>query len=227
MQVASHGRGHIVCEQIGWTFPATDHNSTRWWSHVDSTEVDKTSKESVPVEQEQPLRAAEPDQVVLRGKTQRQRGILEFTHLLLGSWYTACVYGEVADDLHRRRRQDPDLENASVDRADIAAVTGPNEVTKYRVQVGCDRLDEWRFGECNFKSQNGRTERTLQNIVDQSRRFKTIPRNTPRYSHDGLGHCESSIKEVEKQKSTATDVQHGRLHNAQSKLRNKRHSSSW
>ena len=45
----------------------------------------------------------------------------------------------------------------------------------------------------------GQTERTLQNTVDHTRRFKTNPRNTPKYSHYGLGHWESSIKEVEKQ----------------------------
>ena len=28
---------------------------------------------------------------------------------------------------------------------------------------------------------------------------KTIPRNTPRYSHGSLGHCEAAIKELEKQ----------------------------
>ena len=33
----------------------------------------------------------------------------------------------------------------------------------------------------------------------KTRRVKTIPRNTTRYSHDSLRHCESSIKEVEKQ----------------------------
>ena len=116
----------------------------------------------------------------------QQGGIFEFTHLLLVSWYKACVYGEVADDL-RRRRQDPDLENASVDRTDIAAMTGPKEVTEDRVRVSDDRLDEWRLGACSLKCQNETTERTLQNTVDQTRRLKTIPRNTPRYSHDGLG----------------------------------------
>ena len=38
----------------------------------------------------------------------------------------------------------------------------------------------------------------LQNTVDQTRQVKTIPRNSPRHSYDGLGHCESSIKEAEK-----------------------------
>ena len=105
--------------------------------------------------------------------------------------------GEAADDLHRRR-QNPDLENASVDRTDIAAMTGPNEVTEYRVRFGCDRLDEWRFDACSLKCQNETTELALQNTFDLARRVKSIPRNTPRYSHDSLGHCESSIKEVEK-----------------------------
>ena len=47
---------------------------------TDSTEVDKTSKEFVPVEQGQLLRAAEPDQCGLKVKTQRQRDTVEFTH---------------------------------------------------------------------------------------------------------------------------------------------------
>ena len=100
----------------------------------DATEVGKTTKKSVSVEQGQPLRAAQPDQCVLKVKakpilempTQRQRGILEVTHLLPGSWYTACVYGEAADDPHRRR-EDSELEDASFDHADIAA-EGQQEV---------------------------------------------------------------------------------------------------
>ena len=84
---------------------------------TDFTEVQKTLKESVSVEQGQLLRAAEPDQSVLKVKTQRQRDTVEFTHSLLG------VNGEGADDLHRRR-QDSNLEDASSDRTDIAAETG-------------------------------------------------------------------------------------------------------
>ena len=38
----------------------------------------------------------------------------------------------------------------------------------------------------------------LQNTVGQTRQVKTIPRNSPRHSYDGLGHCESSIKEAQK-----------------------------
>ena len=60
------------------------------------------------VEQGQLLQAAEPDQCVLKVKTQRQGDIVEFTHSLLG------VNGKAADDLHRRRR-DSDLEDASSD----------------------------------------------------------------------------------------------------------------
>ena len=67
----------------------------------------------MPVEQGQLLRAAEPDQRVLKVKTQRQRDTVEFTHSLLG------VIGEAAADLHRRR-QGSDLEDASFDRTDIA-----------------------------------------------------------------------------------------------------------
>ena len=40
---------------------------------------------------------------------------------------------------------------------------------------------------------------TTELTLDQTRRFKTIPRNAPRYSHDGLGHWESPVKEAEKQ----------------------------
>ena len=32
--LASHGRGQFVCEQVGWSFPFTDHNSAREWSYV-------------------------------------------------------------------------------------------------------------------------------------------------------------------------------------------------
>ena len=81
----------------------------------------------------------------------------------------------------------------------VAALEDPKDVTEYVVRVGCDRLDEWRFGVCSLKCQNETAEITLQNTVDQTRRVKTIPRNTPRYSNVSSGHCESSIKEVEKQ----------------------------
>ena len=90
--------------------------------------------------------------VYLKVKTQRQRDTLEFTHS------RRHVYGKAADDLNRRR-QHSDLEDASVDRTDIAAeagmdkvlvnhnngavaVTGPKEVTEYTVRVGCEKLDK-------------------------------------------------------------------------------------
>ena len=183
---------------------------------TDSTEVYKTAKEFVSVEQGQQLGAAEPDQCVLNVKTQRQRDTVEFTHSLLSSWCAACVFGKAADDLHRRR-QDSDLEDASSDRTDIAAetgiekvlmnhdhgsvtaMTGPNEVTVYTVRVDCERLDEWRSGVCSLKCQNETAEITSLNTIVTTRRVKTIPRNTTRYSHDSLGHCESSITEVERQ----------------------------
>ena len=79
------------------------------------------------------------------------------------------------------------------------AVTGPKEVTEHTVRVGHDRLDERRFGVCSLKCQNEPGESTLQNAVDQTRRVKAILRSILRYSRDSLGHCESSIKEVEKQ----------------------------
>ena len=68
------------------------------------------------------------------------------------------------------------------------AMTGPNEVTVYTVRVGC----------VQSQVSNETAEITLLNTVDTTRPVKTIPRNTTRYSHDSLGHCESSIKEVEK-----------------------------
>ena len=94
-------------------------------------------------------------------------------------------YGKDADDLHRRQ-QDPDLEDASLDRIEIAAearmdkvlvihnngavaVTGPKDVTEYTVRVGRDTLDEWRFGVYRIECQNERGESTLQNTVDQTR----------------------------------------------------------
>ena len=44
----------------------------------------------------------------------------------------------------------------------------------------CDRLDEWRFGECRLKGQHGTAEITLLNTVDRMRQVKTIPRDTLR-----------------------------------------------
>ena len=170
----------------------------------DATEVGKTLKESVSVGQGQLLRAAKPDHCVLKVKakpipempTQRQRGVLELTHLSPVFRYSACVYGEAADDPHRRR-QVSELEDASCDRADIAAgsgrankrlrfkvlvkhsnrsvaaLAGPTDVTEFMVRVVCDRLDTWRFGVCSLKCQNETAEITLQNAVDRTRRVKT------------------------------------------------------
>ena len=52
---------------------------------------------------------------------------------------------------------------------------------------------------CVLKCHNEPAEIALQSAVVRIRQFKTIPRNTPGYSHDSLGHCESAIKEVEKE----------------------------
>ena len=84
----------ITTVQEGGTTSSTDVAEPA----TDSTEVDKTPKESVSVEQGQLLRAAEPDQCVLKVKTQRQRDAVEFTHTLLG------VNGKAADNPHRRRQ---------------------------------------------------------------------------------------------------------------------------
>ena len=123
------------------------------------------------------------------------------------------MYGEAADDLHRRR-QDSDLEDASYDRTDIAAEAGmdkvlvnhkhesvaamtrPNEVTEYMVAIG------WMSGDlvCAVSSVKMRQQRshcrTLLTGRDKSRQFHETHHGM---SHDSLGHCESAIKEVEKQ----------------------------
>ena len=74
------------------------------------------------------------------------------------------------------------------------AMTGPKEITEHTVRVRCERLDEWRSGVCCLKCQNETAEITLLNTVDTTRQVKKIPRNDTRYSHDSLGHCESSFK---------------------------------
>ena len=124
-KLASHGRGQVVCEQVGSSFPFIDHNKQASSSTdvaepaTDSTEVDKTSKESVSAEQGQLLRAAEPDQCVLKVKTQRQRDTVEFTHSLLG------VNGKAAEDPRRRQdARDSGLDVASLDHCDISAEVG-------------------------------------------------------------------------------------------------------
>ena len=128
-----------------------------------------------------------------------------------------CCDGKAADDPHPRRQdaRDSGLDVASCNHCDIsaevrifnkklkfkvlvshrsgavAALEDPKDVAEHTVRVGCDRLNEWRSGVCSLKGPNETAEITLLNTVDTSR--------TPRYSHDSLGHFESSIKEVEKQ----------------------------
>ena len=132
------------------------------------------------------------------------------------------MHGKAADDPHRRRQDSGDsgLDVASFDHADIAAepnkklkfkvlvshssgsvaaMEGPKDVTKYMVRFVCDMLETWGFGVCILKCQNEPAEIALQNAVVRTRQVKTIPTNTPKYSHGSLGHCESAIKEVEKQ----------------------------
>ena len=179
----------------------------------DPAEVGKTSKESVSIEQGQPLRAAEPDQCALKVRakpipetpTQRQRDIHELTHLPPVSWCPACVYRKAADGLHRRRQDTGEsaLNVASFDHAvshssgSVAAVEGPKDVTEYMARFVCDMLETWGFGVCILKCQNEPAEIALQNAVVRTRQVKTIPRNTTRYSHGSLGHCESAIKDGE------------------------------
>ena len=104
------------------------------------------------------------------------------------------MYGKAADDIHRRRR-DSDLEDGLFERTDMAAVTEPKDTTEYMARVSCGKLDEWRYGVCSLMFQNETAATTLHDTDDTTRRAKTIPRNTTRYSHDSWGHCE----EVEKQ----------------------------
>ena len=52
---------------------------------------------------------------------------------------------------------------------------------------------------CVVLNCQNETAEILQNAVDRTRRAKTILRKTIRSSHDSAGHCESAIKEVEKQ----------------------------
>ena len=145
------------------------------------------------------------------------------------------VNGEAADDLYRRRR-DSDLEDASSDRTDIAAETGmdkvlvnhnngavavtrPNEVTEHMVRIGCERFEMWILGVCSLKCQNETAEITLLNTVDQTRRVKTIPRDTTRYSRTNRLVYSFPTRGEQTTNATATDKLHGRLHNAQSTLR--------
>ena len=207
----------------------------------------------------------------------RQRDIHELTHLPPVPWCPACVSGQAADDPHRRRQdaRDSGLDVASFDHCDIslevgmfnkkfkfkvlvshrsgavAALEGPKDVTEHMVRFVCDMLETWGFGVCVLKCENEPAEMALQNAVVRTRQFKTIPGHTPRYSQGSLGHCESAIKEVEKQiretlfqmcadyncnsdKLLAEwpifpgwfDMLRGRSHGMRSKLRDKRHFSS-
>ena len=112
----------------------------------DPAEVGKTSKESVSIEQGQPLRAAEPDQCASKVSakpipetpTQRQRDIHELTHFPPFSWCAAYVYGKAADDPHRRQQdaRESGLDVVSFDHADISAEVGmANKKLKVKVLV--------------------------------------------------------------------------------------------
>ena len=81
----------------------------------------------------------------------------------------------------------------------VGALEGPKDVTEHMVRFVCDVLEMGFWCVCVFKCQNDPAEIALQNAVVRTRQFKTIPRNTPRYSHGCLGHCESAIKKVETQ----------------------------
>ena len=101
---------------------------------LDTTEADEMSKESVYIEQRQPLRSIEFDEWTLKERaksihetsTQRQQDIHELTHLLPGPWCSVCMSGEVADDHHWKRQdaKDSGLEVASFAHCDILAEVG-------------------------------------------------------------------------------------------------------
>ena len=83
-----------------------------------------------------------------------------------------CVYGEAADDPHRRQ-QESELQDKSFDhsgiaaetgmtnktlkvevlvnhnKGSVAAVSGPKDVTEHMVRVVCDRLETRKFGVCS------------------------------------------------------------------------------
>ena len=80
----------------------------------------------------------------------------------------------------------------------VAALEGPKDVTEHMIRFVSDMLETWCL-VCVLKCQNEPAEIALQNAPVRTRQFKTISRNMPRYSHGSLGHCESAIKEVEKQ----------------------------
>ena len=99
-----------------------------------TAEADRTSEESVPIEQGQPLRVVE--QPSPETPTQRQRDIHELTHLPPVLWCPACVSGKAADDPHRRRQDEKDsgLVVASFDHCDISAEVGMfNKKLKFKV----------------------------------------------------------------------------------------------
>ena len=78
----------------------------------------------------------------------------------------------------------------------VAALEGPQDDGPIRL---CSVGDVGFWCVCVLKCQNEPAEIALQNAIFRTRQFKTIPRNTPRYSYGILGHCESAIGEVEKQ----------------------------
>ena len=92
------------------------------------------SKDSVYVEQRQPLRSIEFDEWTLKERaksihetsTQRQQDIHELTHLLPSPWCSVCMSGEVADDHHWKRQdaKDSGLKVAPFDHCDILAEVG-------------------------------------------------------------------------------------------------------
>ena len=135
---------------------------------------------------------------------------------------TVSSGGVCGQKKHRRRQdtRDSGRDVASFDHADIAAevgmankklkfrvlvghnsgsitaMEGPTDVTEYMVRFVCDMLETWCSGVCILKCQSEPAEIALQNAVVRTRQVETVPRNTPRYSHGSLGHCESAIKEV-------------------------------
>ena len=148
-------------------------SSTDAAEFLDTAEAGKTSKESVSIEQGQPLRAAEPDQCALKVRakpipetpTQRQRDIHELKHLPPVSWCPACVYGKAADDAHRRRQDSGEcgLDVASFDHADTSAeVVMANKKLTFKVLDRKTSLSTWSdsFATCWRRVRVHRKETT-------------------------------------------------------------------
>ena len=122
----------------------------------------------------------------------------------------------VCGDLHRRRQdaRDSGMDVASFDHADISAEVGMfNKKLKFKVLVSHRSLAvaAWKFQKTSPNPWSDSSvicwrrrvlvcmSSSVKTSQQRTRQFRTIPRNTPRYSHGSLGHRESAIKEVKTQ----------------------------